>query len=274
MLHGYETAVADPFADDVHWELFGQLGLPSATQVLPRFRPWLSTCATDDLEELRSQVAVVSPRRRSLCGLAVSRDDVFTVRFVLLPDFFEVGLQLRKQGDYPRRSAAMMLRLRRVDRNAVMLPIHVTLAPRAGAYLIPRRVSSWWDFWWFSTGWCVEPWARSFWARQRGRGPTNRRWPLGRAHPATGMAERVRRRHPGQRARGCEQPRYVTGAHSRSHHLGVHDIRWGRRPVGRRHFEELGFQTPSFHKSPRRDTHFQDAAEHRRHDRIEVHAGL
>ena len=50
--------VADPLANDVHGEVFGEFRLPRATEVLEQLGPGLQTGPLDDPKQLSPQVGI------------------------------------------------------------------------------------------------------------------------------------------------------------------------------------------------------------------------
>jgi hypothetical protein len=92
VLGGYRLAIADPAADDVHWEAFCKLSLSRAAKVLEQLLPRLQPGALDDPLQLRPKVGA---------PFAVSRDDVLAARL----EFAARLMCLRKEGIILRRSA-------------------------------------------------------------------------------------------------------------------------------------------------------------------------
>ncbi len=116
MLLGNRLRIADPLADGLQRELFGQFGLARRSQVLEHFRPRLQASPADYPVQLRPQILV---------GVPVTGDDEFTPRFRLVECLFQVRAQFREHRDQPAFASGQMLRLRTADKNPAMFPIHV-----------------------------------------------------------------------------------------------------------------------------------------------------
>nr|WP_232536316.1 hypothetical protein [Lacipirellula parvula] len=119
-------AVADPLADDVHREGFGQFRLPRAPQVVEDLRPSAQPCPFDDPLELSAQVrvlvAIAGDHEHLRPFLGVERHHRLLDQ---RPGVFQVRPQFREDRNDASPLPFVVLSLRAADRHAVVSPVDV-----------------------------------------------------------------------------------------------------------------------------------------------------
>jgi hypothetical protein len=113
--HG--RSVSDPGANDVNGIGLGQFSFSSTPAVLEWFRPGLQIRFADDTLELGPQIGIAA---------TVSGDYPLRAWLGLFPHLLQIRPYLRKQGNLPRFFTFVVFRLRAVDCNSAVFPIHVT----------------------------------------------------------------------------------------------------------------------------------------------------